>query len=126
MDIYPTLCDLCGIDIPSGLDGKSLKPLLLDTNSSVKDCAISQFNRVHCGKKFRGYALRTDRYRYIEWLSYDTGAVEYRELYDHQNDPDENENLASKGKNTATMDELSAKLWHAIPKPAAGGAFSVP
>ncbi len=28
VDLFPTLCDLCGLDTPSGIDGRSLRPLM--------------------------------------------------------------------------------------------------
>ena len=41
-----------------------------------------------------GYAIRTDRYRYVEWRKRDGTEVVARELYDHQTDPDEDRNVA--------------------------------
>ena len=40
-----------------------------------------------------GYAIRTDRYRYVEWRDWETGEVEARELYDENEDPGETRNL---------------------------------
>ena len=55
-----------------------------------------------------GTALRTDRYRYVEWKSKD-GKMVARELYDHQADPEENANLAHLPSQAATLEELGRK-----------------
>ncbi len=36
-----------------------------------------------------GYAVRTARYRYVEWREWKSGTIEARELYDHEGDPNE-------------------------------------
>lgn len=43
VDIYPTLCDLAGIEQPSHLDGKSYTPLLDNPEQTWKDAVFSQF-----------------------------------------------------------------------------------
>ncbi|MCD6374171.1 MAG: sulfatase [Caldisericaceae bacterium] len=43
VDIYPTLCDLCGIDKPEHLEGQSFAPLLEDTNQPWKTAVFSLF-----------------------------------------------------------------------------------
>ncbi|WP_146400927.1 sulfatase [Planctomycetes bacterium CA13] len=43
VDMYPTLCDLVGIDQPSHLEGTSFKPLLEDPEQKWKTAAFSQF-----------------------------------------------------------------------------------
>ena len=43
VDIYPSLCDLAGLDQPGHLEGKSFAPLLDNPNQSWKPLAISQF-----------------------------------------------------------------------------------
>jgi iduronate 2-sulfatase len=103
VDIYPTLCEAVGVAVPSGLAGKSLVPLLNDANATVKDAVFSQYPR----REAMGYSIRTDHWRYTEWGA--RGA----ELYDHTNDPDENENLAVKPGNATLIQELAAKL-HAV------------
>jgi iduronate 2-sulfatase len=57
-------------------------------------------------KSFFGYSLRTPRWRYTEW---DEGK-EGRELYDHDSDPLEQTNLASKPEHAKTVAELSTQL----------------
>ena len=90
VDLFPTLCELVGVPIPGNLDGTSLVPLLKNPNTSVKDYAVSQWPR----GKTMGYAIRDDRYRYVEWFAkgvstqpYDASKIVGRELYDYQKDP---------------------------------------
>ena len=64
---------------------------MTDASAKVKDAAFSQFPRKHEGRDYMGYAMRTDRYRYVEWLDAVSGDVVFWELYDHQNDTAENE-----------------------------------
>jgi len=53
-----------------------------------------------------GYAMKTDRYRYIEWRRTKSGEIKARELYDHQVDPQENVNVAEKAEYAHTVKEL--------------------
>jgi iduronate 2-sulfatase len=117
VDVYPTLCDLAGLEVPKTLEGKSLKPLLDGSATKVKDAAISQFPRKHENRDYMGYALRTDRFRYVEWLDAVQGDVVVRELYDHQNDQAENENVADHPEHAAELSRLSNQLWQTIPRP---------
>jgi iduronate 2-sulfatase len=117
VDIYPTLCDLTGLPIPQPLQGTSLVPLLNDAAAKLKDAAFSQFPRTHEGLSYMGYAMRTDRYRYVEWLGATDGKIKARELYDHTIDPDENENRASQPDQLAVLGELSDQLWKTLPRP---------
>ncbi len=57
-----------------------------------------------------GYAIRTDRYRYIEWRNVKTQSVQARELYDHQVDPHEMKNLAKLANQSAKLTELQLLL----------------
>ncbi len=112
IDIFPTLCELTGIEIPKNLDGKSLVPILKDGRAKVKKFAVTQYNRNtmdfsgNAGKniQLQGYSLRTERYRYTEWIkdmvkSHDSYYLEENvygnELYDYKTDPLERVNLVS-------------------------------
>ena len=53
--------------------------------------------------------MRTDRYRYVEWRD-KKGQLVDRELYDHENDPQENENIAGRPENAALLEQLAAQL----------------
>ena len=103
VDIYPSLCELAGLPLPKHLEGTSFAPLLDDPGRAWKKAAFSQYPRSHSGKKMMGYALCTDRYRFVEWAPRWTkqnpvpdGVVE---LYDHKKDPLETENIAGDPKN---------------------------
>ena len=42
-DLYPTLCDLLGLSIPSGLDGRSLAPVLRGEQPEVHEAVFGYF-----------------------------------------------------------------------------------
>jgi iduronate 2-sulfatase len=117
VDIYPTLCELASLPVPKTLEGKSLVPLLSGSAAKVKDAAFSQFPRKHEGHDYMGYAMRTERYRYIEWLDAKSGEVTARELYDHDTDAGENENLATRPEHAALLTQLNAQMWKTLPRP---------
>lgn len=98
VDLYPTLADLCGLDVPDYLDGVSLCPVLDDPTASVKAAAFTQVRR----GMFHGYSVRTDRHRFTLW---DDGA-KGRQLYDMGSDPGETRNLADDPSLAATVAEL--------------------
>ncbi|MEW6356412.1 MAG: sulfatase [Planctomycetota bacterium] len=105
VDIYPSLSDLCGLPLPEGLEGTSFAPLMDDPKRPWKTAAFSQYPR----KKYMGYSMRTDRYRYTEWGARGEAPVA-RELYDHQTDPGENVNLADKPEHKDLVTKLSEQL----------------
>jgi arylsulfatase A-like enzyme len=84
VDIYPTLSELCGLPVADDLEGTSLVPLMNDPKTPWKKAAFSQYPRPH---KMMGYSMRTDQYRYTEWIDQKTSEVKERELYDVKNDP---------------------------------------
>ena len=109
VDIYPTLSELCKLPEPKGVEGYSFAPLLDDSKKAWKAAAFSQYPRG--GKDtgpLMGYAVKTDRYRYVEWRKRDGTEVVARELYDHKTDPDENANVADANK--PVVEELAKQL----------------
>lgn len=101
LDIYPTLTDLCRLQGPENLEGKSLVPILRNPKVSVKHQALTQ----HCRPAYpprgedpeaMGYSIRTDRYRYTEWRDFSSHAVIATEIYDHKTDPLETRNVFEK------------------------------
>ena len=106
IDIYPTLCELCGLELPGHVEGTSLVPLLNDSTLPGKKAALSQYPR----RGLMGYSLRTGRYRYTEWRDRKTDAITARELYDHNTDPGETINVADDPRQTTRRMELSRLL----------------
>ena len=107
VDIYPTLCELAGLPIPTGpqpIDGVSLASVLKDPEHRVRDHAYHAYPRKKLGR-----AIRTERYRMVQWAGI-KGAdseVDY-ELYDYQTDPWETQNLAA--RNPEILNELKSIL----------------
>ncbi|MCF7847996.1 MAG: sulfatase-like hydrolase/transferase [Kiritimatiellales bacterium] len=116
VDVYPTLCELAGIPVPSHLEGKSLAPLMDDPAQRWSDAAFSQFHRQHDGKRYMGHSIRTDRYRYVEWVDMQSLETVAQELYDHKNDPMENTNVAKLPENKELLESLSSRLRQTCPK----------
>lgn len=122
VDIYPSLCELAGLELPDHLQGTSFAPLVEDPGKKWKEGALSYWpasNRTDPEKVVMGYTVQTDRYRYTEWIRISTGELLARDLFDHQNDPDENSSIANNPENEELMQKLSALLdkgkgWKAI------------
>lgn len=57
-----------------------------------------------------GYSVRTDRYRYVEWVRFEDGAVAGRELYDELTDADETENIAGLPEHAGRVNRMSELL----------------
>jgi iduronate 2-sulfatase len=107
VDLYPTLADLCDLPmLENQLQGQSLVPILEDTNASIKEFAISKW--------MKGVTLVGDRYFYTEWHDKKKDEIG-RMLYDHQNDPKENRNIAELPENASLVRELSTKLNQNLP-----------
>lgn len=105
VDIYPSLTELCGLPLTAGLEGTSFVPLLSDPKRPWKKAVFSEYPK----GGHQGTVMRTDRYRYAEWKN-KRGELVACELYDHQTDPQENENIAVKPENKALIGELSRQL----------------
>ena len=57
-----------------------------------------------------GYAIKTDRYRYVEWMDTSTGKVLAQELYDHFIDGQENVNQAGNPSYQPEMERVADLL----------------
>ena len=99
IDVYPTLMDLTNINTPMHVVGKSLVPLMKNTNASVRESALTRWRN--------GYTIKTKRYRLTKWGV--NGELGY-ELYDHKNDKKELINLASNLEYQEVMDTLKALI----------------
>ena len=128
LDVFPTICDLADIAIPTQLQGKSLKPVMQNNRTAVKEFSISQYPRKLKGTeikqlgytdgKLMGYSIRTERYRFTLWLnnsftskqSYDDSRVYAKEMYDYVKDPLEKVNVADKKEYEKAAADLKKSL----------------
>lgn len=95
VDIYPTVLDLLGREIPERVQGKSFKDLLLGQTDTHRSTVYSE-NYNSQAHKYRGediYAtmVRDQSHKLTVYHGFNTG-----ELYDLRSDPGEYENLWNK------------------------------
>jgi len=112
VDIYPSLCELAGIETPDHVQGTSFAPVVENPEIEWKEGALSYWplGRTNPEKLIMGYTIQTQRYRYTEWIKESSGELMARDLFDHQTDPDENVNISNISENKEIMSELSELL----------------
>ncbi len=99
IDIYLSLCELAGLEIPTHVQGSSFLPQMIDPSLPGKTYAIGRFGA--------GDTIRVNDARYSEYTT-PKEQITGKMLYDHRSDPAENTNIASqKGQR---VDQLSKKL----------------
>ncbi len=97
MSIYPTVCELSGIPVPTHVEGKSIVSLLRNPSANRDGVALTTYGQ-------NNHAVRTDRWRYIRY------ADGSEELYDHQTDQYEWKNLAGEATLQSVKTELAAYM----------------
>ncbi|WP_339750546.1 sulfatase [Algoriphagus aquimarinus] len=119
VDMFPSLCELAGIEVPDYMQGTSFLPLIKQPERPWKTAAFSQFHRrpQHSadGKRYMGYSINTKNYHYIEWYDWDPatgtrGELKSSELFDSINDPTETINVALKTEYSSIVKDLSVQL----------------
>jgi len=133
MDLFPTFCELLGINPPDGLEGKSLLPMVAgEKEIPIHDRLFSE--QGYHGRYLALRSVRTERYRYIRrygepqsaMLHYNADQGEaYRvleesgcesvpmpeeQLFDLHQDPQELVNLADDPACKNIINELSQSL----------------
>jgi len=101
VDIYPTLCELAGLELPEHLQGESFRELLFDPDASSDGVAICQW--------FAGITTIRDNWFYTEWVD-DLDSSYARMLYDHRVDPHENMNISEDSIHSEIIESLSAEM----------------
>lgn len=97
LDIYPTIVDLLDKKQPAFLEGNSLCPLLDNPETAWKNAAIVTFGKGNHSVQFENW----------NYIVYEDGS---EELYNHDNDPKEFNNLASDTNNKTIITQLKSKL----------------
>jgi arylsulfatase A-like enzyme len=107
LDLLPTMLELAGVPVPTGLDGVSLSPVLADPSVSDANRVVhSQYSGNPAIGDIRR-AVITKRYKYI------FAPDDQCELYDLAEDPLEMNNVIDDPRRAAVRDQLQgqAKAW---------------
>jgi arylsulfatase A-like enzyme len=89
-DWFPTLCDLCGVKPPAGLDGVNIAPVLAGKTDPAHDALFWHYPHYANQGSRPGGAVREGDWKLIEF--YETGR---RELFDLKSDFRETHNIAA-------------------------------
>ncbi len=109
LDLYPTLCDYARLPLPGHLRGRSLRPLLEQTQPAAWRNELvceTEFANNAGGMGITGRALRTQRYKYI---CYSQGQRR-EQLFDLEKDPGETLNLAAVPEMAAVLQDHRRRL----------------
>lgn len=115
VDIYPTLCELAGLEIPDGLDGISAVPLFTEPAKPWKSAVFCQYLRSRIwlgpdGIPYHGHAIRSNDFLYVEWINENSGELAATELYDLKKDPQENKNVISDPGYAEVVNDMAKRL----------------
>ncbi len=107
IDLAPTLMGLAGIGADASMQGESFAPILMSADASGRQAFIYElFKDFPFGGRVPPHkALRTERYKYIEWEECRTP-----ELYDLASDPREMANLMGTREGERLIGDLKAEL----------------
>jgi choline-sulfatase len=100
--VLPTLPKLCGLDVPSTLNGKSLAPNLKDPEERIESAAYAEFG---LGAGGGMQMIRHGDFKYV----YNYNDIE--QLYDLRRDPQEITNLALLPGHKETARRLRQELF---------------
>jgi arylsulfatase A-like enzyme len=100
LDIFPTLCDLVGIETPGSVEGRSLAPVIADVGASVRDHLSFAYRHLHRG-------ARDERWKLIEYL---VEGVRTTQLFHLEEDPWEMNDLSSSPAHVAEVERLRSWL----------------
>ena len=86
LDVFPTLCDVTGIQPPADLEGESLRPLWEGKKDRVRDSVFPPYIEIQ-------RAVRDERWKLICYPK-----IGHMQLFDLQADPDEKTNLIDRAE----------------------------
>ena len=99
-DLFPTICDMAGTEIPAMVEGRSLLPVIAGKQARVREWLFGAYK--DCQRM-----VRDDRWKLIE---YNAGGVRNTQLFDLQSDPDEVHNLATDPRYAEQLGRLRSLL----------------
>jgi N-sulfoglucosamine sulfohydrolase len=131
IDLYPTICELVGLDCPDFLQGRSILPVMRKETAEVNDAIFAELTYHAAYEPQR--AIRTKRWKYIRRFgdrelpvlaNIDDGPTKelfiaegwaerplpHEALYDLLFDPSESDNLAEEPAHAGVLAELQGRL----------------
>jgi arylsulfatase A-like enzyme len=96
-DLFPTVCELCDLDAPKEIDGRSLKTVL-EGGTGPHEFVVGYFQDVQ-------RMIRTDRWKLIRYPK-----IDREQLFDLQSDPDELHDLIDQSEHQAVAVKLRRTL----------------
>jgi arylsulfatase A-like enzyme len=131
IDIFPTICDVAGIEHPDWLEGRSLLPVIRDEGSEIRDAIFAE-GTYHVAYEPQR-CIRTPRWKYVRRFDERTGPVPSNtddspskdlwmaagwpanllapeQLYDLLLDPNEADNLIATPEGRLVADGLRPRL----------------
>ncbi len=108
IDLFPTLCELAGVNNLPDLHGNSFAQLCTgsSTEKTTNAYAFSQVRR----KGMMGYSIINEDFHYIKWVSTSNKKKEKIELYDLKVDSKETKNRAANPQNRSILDQMDVLL----------------
>ena len=99
VDLYPTVAELCGLEVPARLQGKSLVATLDDPSVAVRDAAFCVNGN--------SFMLRTDQWSFIQHGKQGQLGMQ---LFDMKKDPKQYTNLALDPKHADVVASFQKRL----------------
>ncbi|MCZ6596669.1 MAG: sulfatase-like hydrolase/transferase [Planctomycetota bacterium] len=98
LDLFPTLCDMTGVEAPAGVEGMSLAPFLDGSTEGARTYLATAYRHVQ-------RAIRDDRYKLIRYPH-----LAKTQLFDLENDPHETKDLSGERGYGATVARMMREL----------------
>ena len=131
LDVYPTLCEVAGAELPGFLQGTSLLPLIAGDVDAVRDEVFTEMTFHAAYEPLR--AIRTERWKYVKRFhdyprpilancddsdtkdllvaaGWGEREVPVEQLYDLLLDPNEDADLSSDARYAGTLRELRGRV----------------
>ena len=99
LDLYPTLSNLCGLEVPKHLQGKDISKMMTDPAKEVRSAAFSVNGK--------GFLLREQNWAYI---AYGKNGQGDEELFDMKQDPKQFTNLAKDPKHAQIIARFQKQM----------------
>ena len=105
VDVAPTIMDVAGCQVPRRVQGRPLSPLVRGEQVEWRDELFYEHLFKHA-RIPQTEGVRTKRWKYVRYVGMDPV---YEELFDVQNDPHDERNLARDAARTDTLADMRAR-----------------